>query len=37
MSLGIRKWIIVIVVSLVFLLGNILLVTNWLIDAGVCD
>ena len=37
MSLGVRKWIIVIVISCVFLLGNILLVTSWLVDTGVCD
>ena len=37
MSLGVRKWIIVVLVLSVFLLGNILLIANWLIDTGVCD
>jgi len=37
MSLGLRKWIIVVLALSVFLLGNILLIANWLIDTGVCD
>ena len=37
MSLGVCKWIIVVLVLSVFLLGNILLIANWLIDTGVCD
>ncbi len=37
MSLGVRKWIIVVLVLSVFLLGNILLIANWLIDTGVCN
>jgi len=37
MSLGIRKWIIITMLALIFLLGNILLIANWLIDMGVCD
>lgn len=37
MSLGVRKWIIVIAIAVVFLSGNIVLITNWLIDTGVCD
>ena len=37
MSLGVRKWVIVMAIAVVFLLGNIVLITNWLIDTGVCD
>ena len=37
MSLRLRKWIIIAVVVSIFLLANILVVANWLIDTGVCD
>ena len=37
MSLGVRKWIIIVLVLSVFFLGNILLIANWLTDKGVCD
>lgn len=37
MSLGVRKWIIIVLLLSVFFLANILVVANWLIDTGVCD
>ena len=35
MSLGIRKIIVLSLIGLVFLAGNILVVTNWLVEKGV--
>jgi len=37
MSLGVRKWIVIVVIAAIFLSGNIMLITNWLIDTGLCD
>lgn len=37
MSLGIRKWIVIALLLSVFLMANVMVVTNWLIDTGVCD
>ena len=37
MSLRLRKWIIIVLLLSIFLLANILVVANWLIDTGVCD
>jgi membrane-bound acyltransferase YfiQ involved in biofilm formation len=37
MSLGVRKWIIIAMLASIFLLANILVVANWLVDTGVCN
>ena len=37
MSLGIRKWIVMLLLLSVFLLANAMVVATWLIDTGVCD
>ena len=37
MSLGIRKFIVLVLVAAVFLLANAWLVANWLADAGIID
>ena len=37
MSLGIRKWIVVALLLLVFLLANFMLVANWLVKTGICQ
>jgi hypothetical protein len=37
MSLGIRKWIVIALLLLVFLLANFMLVANWLVNTGVCQ
>ena len=37
MSLGIRKCIIIAMLASIFLLANILVVANWLVDTGVCN
>lgn len=36
MSLGVRKWIVIVLLLLVFLLANVMVVANWLTDTGVC-
>ena len=37
MSLGIRKWFVILLLLSVFLLANVMVVATWLIDTGVCD
>ena len=37
MSLGIRKWIVITLLASVFLLANVMVVANWLVDTGVCE
>ncbi|MDY7011668.1 MAG: hypothetical protein SVV80_13105 [Planctomycetota bacterium] len=37
MTLGIRKFVVILLVGSIFLLGNIWLVVNWLDDKGVID
>ena len=37
MSLGIRKWIVILLLLSVFLLANVMVVATWLMDAGICD
>ena len=36
MSLGVRKWIIIAMLASIFLMANILIVANWLVDTGAC-
>jgi len=37
MSLGIRKSIVVLLIGAIFLLGNILIVANWIAETGVAE
>ena len=37
MTLGIRKMIVVVLVAALFLVANLMLVTNWLAEKGVID
>ena len=37
MTLGIRKLIVLVLVAALFLVANLMLVTNWLADKGVID
>jgi len=37
MSLGIRKWIVIMLLASIFLLANIMVVANWLVNTGVCE
>ena len=37
MSLGIRKWIVITLLASVFLLANVMVVANWLVNTGVCE